>query len=179
MKKIIFGLIASVALLSLVLVSQAGAKVERVSGWDLTGSYTIEFTCISGCSGVYPHTMNVTSMDLETGEFSGNGYYNPDQGFTWDVSGNLSESSLDFDIVYTGSNPGYAVEVIGSIDSDGQLSGTATSSSGQIFNWESTTGVADRFFEGNHGQYVREQENKKEAAQSRIGMPVKSKGHRK
>lgn len=31
----------------------------------------------------------------------------------------------------------------------------------------------------NHGQYVRSQENKREAAQSRIGMPVQSKGHTK
>lgn len=29
----------------------------------------------------------------------------------------------------------------------------------------------------NHGQYVRSQKNKREAAQSRIGMPVNSKGH--
>ena len=179
MKKIIFGLIISVALLSLVFVNQAGAKVERVvSPWDLTGSYTIELTCTSGCSGVYPHTMDVTSTNLETGDFSGNGHYNPNQNYTWDVSGNVSESSLDFVILYTGSNSGYTVEAIGSIDSDGQLSGTA-SSSNQTFNWESTTGAVNRFFEGNHGQYVKEQENKKEAAQSRIGMPLKSKGHTK
>jgi len=31
----------------------------------------------------------------------------------------------------------------------------------------------------NHGQYVKSQENKKEAAQSRIGMPAQSKGHTK
>ena len=31
----------------------------------------------------------------------------------------------------------------------------------------------------NHGQYVRSQKNKREAAQSRIGMPAKSKGHNK
>lgn len=29
----------------------------------------------------------------------------------------------------------------------------------------------------NHGQYVKSQKNKREAAQSRIGMPVNSKGH--
>ena len=31
----------------------------------------------------------------------------------------------------------------------------------------------------NHGQYVRSQENKREVAQSRIGMPIQSKGHTK
>lgn len=31
----------------------------------------------------------------------------------------------------------------------------------------------------NHGQFVSSQENKQEAAQSRIGMPVQSKGHTK
>lgn len=178
MKKVIFGLTILAVFSLLVFVNQVGAKVERVAGaWDLTGSYVIEFTCTSGCSGTYPHTMNITSVDLTSGDFSGDGNYNPNPDYTWDVSGNVSDSSLTFTIVYTGLNPGYTVNASGTIASDGTLSGTATGP-GQSFDWQSTSGAAGRF-EGNHGQYVKSQENKKEAAQSRIGMPVQSKGHTK
>ena len=167
----------SLAILGLLSVSGVAlAKVERVAGtWDLTGTYVIEFTCTSGCSGIYPHTMNVTSVDLASGDFSGNGNYNPNPGYTQNVTGNVSDSSLAFTIVYTGLNPGYTVNASGTIAEDGTLSGTATGP-GQAFTWQSTSGAANRF-EGNHGQYVKSQENKKEAAQSRIGMPIQSKGH--
>lgn len=110
--------------------------------WDLSETYILEYTCISGCSGVYPHTMNVTSMDLETGNFSGDGYYNPDLGYTWDMSGNVTDSAIEFHITYTGKNNGYTVEVVGTIANDGTLSGTATSSSNQTFEWVSSSGSA-------------------------------------
>ncbi|MFX1535403.1 MAG: hypothetical protein ACFFDI_14350 [Promethearchaeota archaeon] len=110
--------------------------------WNLTGSYVLEYTCTSGCSGVYPHTMNVNSMDLETGDFSGDGYYNSDSGYTWDVTGNVGGSDVTFTVDYTGLNPTYYVEVEGTIAEDGTLSGTATSSTGQTFDWASTSGAA-------------------------------------
>ena len=110
--------------------------------WDLTGTYTIVFHCTSGCSGDWPHSMTINVMDLGTGGFSGNGNYIPDPGYTWDVTGTVSDSSVEFSILYTGKNAGYYVDLIGTIASDGTMSGTATSSSGQTFTWETTTGAA-------------------------------------
>ncbi len=110
--------------------------------WDLTGVYEIDYLCTSGCSGTYTHTMDVDSMDLMTGVFSGTGFYNPNNSYTWDVEGTVADSDVDFLVTYTGSNPGYTVDAAGTIANDGTMSGTAESSSGQTFTWSTTTGVA-------------------------------------
>ncbi len=109
--------------------------------WNLTGGYDLEFTCTSGCSGDYPHIMNINAWDNGTGDFSGSGYYIPGPLKTWDVSGVVNSSSVSFRILYTGTDAGYFVDLEGTIDSNGIMSGTATSSSGQTFDWETTTGV--------------------------------------
>ena len=176
--------ITVIDLIFFFVASPAFAKVERVgeevSFWDLVGSYIIEFFCISGCGGTYSHTMNVDSHDTGTGEFSGDGYYNPDPGYTWDLEGTLVGNVIDALVTYTGIGAGYTVDLEGAVAADGTLSGLATSSSDQTFTWESVAGAATEVEPDlNHGQYVRSQENKREAAQSRIGMPVQSKGHRK
>ena len=70
MKKII-SILTLISLLGFAgLVS---AKVNRATddSWHLDGTYVIEFTCVTGCSGVWPHTMNITSMDVDTGGFEG------------------------------------------------------------------------------------------------------------
>lgn len=103
---------------------------------DFTGKHSVVFTCTSGCSGTYPHTMNVTSMNLSTGDFSGTGSYDPNPAYTWNVTGNTTGSSIYFHILYTGLNPGYTVDGTGTIEEDGTSSGTAFSSSGQTFTWE-------------------------------------------
>ncbi len=165
-------------LLALIALPVA-AKVDRVDAgfgpWNLTGTYVIDFV-LSGSH--YVHTMNVTSMDLTTGNFSGTGFYNLNPSYIWNVTGNVAGDNLAFTIVYTGSNAGYTVNAIGAIAPDGTLSGTAMGP-GQSFTWTSTSGSAthELITYKNHGQYVSSQENKQEAAQSRIGMPVQSKGH--
>jgi len=188
MKKIIFGaIILSVSLL--IVAGFVQAKVGRVSGpsvsgpWDLKGDYVIDFTCTSGCSGVYTHTMDIDLMNVASSTFSGTGYYNPDHSYTWNVTGSVNDSNVAFHILYTGSNAGYTVDLTGLIAADGTMSGTATSSINQTFTWKTFSGAATRepitTTYKNHGQYVRSQENKREAAQTRIGMPVQSKGHTK
>lgn len=164
---------------ALALTVPAEAAVSRVPGpWDLTGSYVIDLTCISGCSGVYTHTMNVTSMNLMTGNFSGTGYYNSDTSYTWTISGTIVGSMASSTIVYTGTNAGHKLTMTGAIASNGMMSGSAISSAGQTFKWQTVSGAAKRFT-GNHGQYIKSQQDKKLAAQSRIGMPCQSKGHTK
>lgn len=179
-------ILISLALLSTLVFSvlplSVQAKVERVGGggfWDLIGSYVIDFLCVSGCSGTWSHQMNITSQDNNTGDFAGAGYYIANPGYTWDLLGNITDSLFDFTITYTGLNPGYWVEATGQVEEDGSLSGTATSSSNQTFTFETATGTATYVGAENHGQYVRSQEDKQEAAQSRTGMPVQSKGHTK
>ncbi|MBU0569961.1 hypothetical protein KKB40_04235, partial [Patescibacteria group bacterium] len=102
---------------------------------DLIGQHLLTFTCTSGCSGDYPHTMNVILMDTATGVFSGDGFYNPNAGYTWDVSGNTAGSTISFHILYTGIGAGYTVDAIGTMNLNGTSFGSATSSSGQVFTW--------------------------------------------
>lgn len=130
-------------LIILIVFVMAMSTVLATESWDLTGTYTIVFTCTSGCSGDYPHTMEVNVMDLGTGDFSGTGYYNPNNAYTWDVTGTVSGSSVSpFHILYTGLNAGYYVDLTGTINGDGSMSGTATSSSSQTFDWVTTSGAA-------------------------------------
>jgi hypothetical protein len=87
---------------------------------DLNNKYQLDFVCTSGCSGTYTHTMLISTFD-ETG-FSGNGYYNANNAYTWDVTG----TSIDtFTLVYTGINAGYTVTC---------TDGSCSSSSGQTFD---------------------------------------------
>ena len=133
MKKIIFSVIGLALMFSLVGVTSAAEK------WNLEGTYTIDFVCTSGCIGTYTHTMNITSMDLETGDFSGVGNFHTGTP-TWTVSGNVNGSNVSFRIDYNSSS--YYVDVIGTIESDGLMSGTATSSSNQAFTWSTISGAA-------------------------------------
>jgi hypothetical protein len=163
--------------------------------WNLEGSWVLRFIL----GGNWDHDMTVDSQT--DGNFSGTGGY-PAGGahtHTWNVTGTVSGDNVSFHIVYLTGNPGYELWADGTIAADGSmngtwhatgqpgpynwmtLSGTAESSSNQEFTWETTSGtVLKQVVEyKNHGQYVRSQENKREAAHSRIGMPVQSKGHTK
>jgi len=101
---------------------------------DLVGSHALVLTCTSGCSGTFPHTMNVVSHDLSTGDYSGTGFYDVDPAYTWDVTGNAAGAGIDFEIVYTGLNPGYALDGTGVLNGN-VYEGSATSNSGQGFSW--------------------------------------------
>jgi hypothetical protein len=117
-------------------------KVQETTYWNPVGDYTLAFTCTSGCSGVYVHSMNVATFNDETGALSGIGHYNPDASYTWDLTGSLAGSNVAMHILYTGSNPGYYVDLAGVVAPDGTMSGAATSSSGQTFTWATTEGAA-------------------------------------
>lgn len=175
-KKILAGLSASALMLSVMAVP-ALAKVETVPGpWDLTGTCEIAYTGTNIAPGPYVHTYTLVS-DVLAGTFSGDGHYVPILAYTEDIDGTVIGSDITFNVLYTAINAGYMVDAEGVVNADGTLSGTAESSTGQTFTFESTESCAVRSFEGNHGQYVSSQENKQEAAQSRVGMPVQSKGH--
>ncbi len=141
MKKII----ANITIFTLILISALLAvpnTSNAVANWDLTGTYGIDYVCTSGCSGTYSHTLIVTAMDLVSGDFSGNGFYNSNPGYTWTAAGNVNGSDFTMNLVYTGINAGYTVDLVGTIAGDGSLSGTAVSSSGQTFTFSSASGNA-------------------------------------
>jgi len=135
---------AILALFALVGIQTASAHQV----WDMTGSYEITFTCTSGCSGDYPHSMTIDTVDLGAGSFSGIGHYVPGGTPTWTVSGTIDDdANLDMDIDYDSS--AYHLDLSGVIASNGSLSGAATSLSAQTFTWVSTSGSATHV---NHGE---------------------------
>ena len=178
MKKfiIIGGILALASVAFIGQASACGVERDYCNKWDVKGTYVIDFTLDMG-GGVYTHTMNVTAMNLATGNFSGNGFYNADPSYTWTVTGNVTDSNIAFHIVYTGTGAGYTVDATGTIASGGTLSGIGTDSNNLTFTWKSTSGQAEKLSCENHGQYVRDHENKREGAHSRFGMPEQSRGH--
>ena len=167
--------ISILAVLSLfALAGTAFAGVDRVAGdWDLTAPNGIVFSCL-GNGSLFEHTLDTDSQD-ENGDLTGTGHYDANTGYTWDLTGNVSGDDISFTITYTGISAGSVYNSIGTIAENGSISGT-TDSNCQAFSMPA--GTAERF-EGNHGQYVSSQDDKKAAAQSRVGMPSQSKGHTK
>lgn len=125
----------------LVLTLALTTPVFAAQNWDVRGTYTIAFTCTSGCGGTYNHFMNVTVEDMDSGAFSGTGYYINNPAYTWNVTGTVDGDNITFYVDYTGLNPTYYVNVTGTIASNGSMSGTATAP-GQTFNWATTSGYA-------------------------------------
>jgi len=109
--------------------------------WDVRGTYTIAFNCTSGCGGTWNHSMEVTVENMDTGVFSGTGYFINNTAYTWVVNGAVSGNDISFDVDYTGLNPSYYVNAQGTIAVNGSMSGTATAP-GQTFDWATTSGYA-------------------------------------
>ena len=168
MRKLIVGVASSAALF--LFASPVLAKVDRVSGpWQLTAPQPIAFSC---GGGTYDHTL-LDVTDNSDGSFTGNGWYDANNSYTWNIDGNINVNAISFRLVYTGLNSGYTLNVTGTIAPDGSISGT-TDGNCQSFTMPAGSAVQ---FTGNHGQYVKSQEDKQAAAQSDIGMPVQSEDH--
>ena len=170
MKKLI--LILAFLVLGLPAPLVSAAPSNRVQTWDLSGPYVINFDCLNGCAAV-PHFITISDNNLLDGAFSGNGYYQPNPSYTWDVSGNLDGDNLTMHIDYTGQEAAYYADLVGTVGTNGVLSGTAVDASLQQLNWQTSSGAASRTAFKNHGQFVKTQDTKNLAAQSSIGKPQK------
>ena len=133
MKKIMLSMIFGVMFLMSVNL------VLATESWDVTGTYTIVFSCTSVCSGDYPHTMEVDVMSLDTGDFTATGIGINDLK-TWTATGTVTGDAFLMNIDYDINS--YFVDLDGTIAPGGAMSGTAISSSGQTFTWETTAGTA-------------------------------------
>jgi hypothetical protein len=91
-----------------------------------------------GLSGAdYQHHLTVDSLQptgLGSFTFTGHGTYDPDASYTWNATGSVSGTALSMHIVYTGSNAGYTVDVTGTVNPDGSVTGSATDSNGQVLS---------------------------------------------
>ena len=95
--------------------------------WDVRGTYPL----VTTLGGSYAHVMTIDTIIPQSPTstiFSGNGYYVLDTSYTWTVTGTVADSNISFDILYTGTAAGYMFHAVGTIASDGSMSGTATDS---------------------------------------------------
>lgn len=109
---------------------------------DVRGNYNLDLTCVTGydgCAGtVFPHMMNITTEDIDTGVLSGNGNSISDPTMTWDLTGNIVGSTVTFHILYTGTGAGYTFDLTGTRSIGGGMSGTGSDSIGDTFTWTAT-----------------------------------------
>lgn len=116
---------------------------SSLSIWNLQGSYSITFYCVSGdCS--YPHTMTITTQNQSTGDFSGTGKSITDPKETWTVKGNTINNTITFSTV-SANDTNYTGEASGVIDVNGNLTGTFKDSHKGSFTWKILSGQAKRY----------------------------------
>lgn len=178
MKKILYSL--SILAIAFGMTTAASANAETEGGsWQLNAPETLTFTCDGN---EYAHTLDTVANGTD-GNLTGTGHYNADGNYTWDLNGTIDNDAIAFTVAYTGTNAGYTIHANGTIASDGSITGTTD---GNCQTFSMTAGAAtliqdedqgDHQFQDNHGQYVKSQSDKREAAHSREGMPEQSKGH--
>jgi hypothetical protein len=79
-------------------------------------------------------------MDLNTGTFSGTGYYIPDPSLTSNITGTVMGSTVNFTMVYNLAHS--TNHVTGTIANNGTMSGTSENEVPQGFSWTTTLGNA-------------------------------------
>lgn len=137
----LFVLVAVALGASLVLPARAA-----VPAWDMTGTYTICYDYAPPqalCAGGYAHSMTISSMDMVSGEFAGQGSWPAGAvtpTYTWPVEGKVAGSAIYFELGYN-ELPGHMVWSIGAIDPAGMASGTARDTLGQSLYWSITPGA--------------------------------------
>lgn len=104
------------------------------------GEYDVGLTCTSGCAGLYPHRMRITSWNPVTGGFSGTGFYRSDPGIQWTVEGTISGSSFQLEYDYLPPNAGFVGTAAGTLDASGApVAGTGGSPTHNLsYIWAAT-----------------------------------------
>lgn len=129
----------------LMLLAWPAAVAASPPSWNLTGTYTVDFTCTSGCGDTYIHSMTITTSDDITGAVVGTGFVEGYVGYDWTVSGTVSGSDVTLDIEWVspaGMGAYNPLMLTGSIDSSGNMSGTAIDGQDRTFTWATTEGAA-------------------------------------
>ena len=142
----------------------AGANVERHQYVD----YELEITGVNG-NPAFGHDFEI-HYDPDTGEYTGTGEYagGTETGSNFEVT----DDTIGFQSDYDTAN--YTWFPYFTLNPDGTLTFMDGLGPDNVFDAEGTYTVTETEYK-NHGQFVREAEDKKAAAHSLIGMPIKSK----
>lgn len=118
------------------LTNHANGTYE--SPWDVSGDWVITVN-----NGAYPHDYTFTMTSLPDGTFTGVGGYPAGAlDYVFDevvVNGQINGNTISFTSTY--SQNGYVWNAIGTIASDGTMSGTGDAG---VYEWHSTSGAATK-----------------------------------
>jgi hypothetical protein len=128
--------------------------------WNLNGTYTIPFTCVSGCPSPpdYPYSVTISTTSDSTGAVTGTGYYIDGGGTpTVTVTGTVTGWDVTLNLMY--DDPGLAAYnpfvLVGTIDANGGMSGSASDGQGRTFTWLTTTGSVGLYESCEFGTYAK------------------------
>ena len=131
--------LALTAMTSILMLSWPSRSITASPNWNIAGTWDLNLDFTSPALGAFPHTLNITALDLQTGVFSGNGFYNASPSFSWDITGTVTDDSVAYQIIYNNLSAGYTINGIGSIAPAGStLSGTFTDSLGRSGDWDAS-----------------------------------------
>jgi hypothetical protein len=93
------------------------------------------------CGGaVVPHQLD-TLVKNPDGSFTGSGHFPDADGYRWDLSGNVSGSTVTWTITYTGLQAGFVYSGSGTIAADGSLQSDVSSNANQCTQVTTGPGV--------------------------------------
>ncbi len=132
------------AILAVAIAFPASAMATTSPTWNLNGTYTVNFTETAGpdAPGPYPYSVVIATTSDSTGAVTGTGTYLNDGvttvGITGQVTGWNVALTLAYGSPYLDSNP---FELVGTIDQQGGMSGTATDAHHRAFTWATSSGT--------------------------------------
>ncbi|HSW42344.1 MAG TPA: PxKF domain-containing protein [Patescibacteria group bacterium] len=136
-------------LLSVALALPASTLAHTSPTWNLDGTYTIPFTCVTGCPSPpdYPYSVTLTGTSDATGAFTGTGYFIEGSGSpAVTVVGQVTGWDVVLHFSYLAPYESYNPWVLtGKIDQNGGMSGTAHDGQGRTFTWRTTAGSVGLF----------------------------------
>lgn len=128
-----------------LLVSNSVMPALAVEPFDVTGAYIIDFTCVTGCAGTFPHDANFVQTGSSVDGGGGFPTSGPPYDFEWDViTGTVVGNSISLTANYIVGSPGTVMHMTGTIAPDGSMSGNwdDNASGTRTGTWSTTSGTA-------------------------------------
>lgn len=99
---------------------------------DIIGSWVLNYV-YRGTIG--SHKMIIDTINPNTGDFKGHGWYLGDPSYKWDITGVLHGNNITFHITYTGPRPDFSIDATGIFSSAVSMSGKAKDTDESTTTW--------------------------------------------
>jgi murein DD-endopeptidase MepM/ murein hydrolase activator NlpD len=99
---------------------------------DITGSWVLNYV---HRGDIGSHKMIIDTLNPNTGDFKGHGWYLGDPSYEWDITGAVNGNNITFHITYTGLRPEFSIDALGVISSAVFMSGKANDTDESTTTW--------------------------------------------